>query len=379
MNHRLMTEPFEGTTMLESGKISHIQFSILVALYVIGSSILLMPSAFVAKANQDAWLAAILGVGISTLFVLLYNALGSSFPTLTLAEYNEKILGKWLGKFISLLYFTYFFLISALVLRNMGDFIVTHILRDTPIGIIEIIFLLVVIMGVHLGLETFSRTSELVFPWVVLLFFMLVVFLIPQIKFLNFQPILEKGIKPVINGSLPYIGTPTLELVAFLMLFPYVNRTKNSKRAFLVGNVIGGTALIIVTMLSVFVLGVTLTSSEIYPTYILATKINVGNFLERIEAVVAVLWIFTIFIKLTVCFYASSLCLAQTLNLKEYRFLLVPLGMVMVALSLVAYPNSVYFQTMIGSIWFPYAFIYGGIIPIVLLLVGKLRKLPKSP
>ena len=360
--------------MHENVKISPLQFTILVSLYVVGSSILLMPSAFAGKANQDAWLAAIFGVGVGAVFVILYNALGSSYPNMTLAEYTEKVLGKWLGKFVSLLFFSYFFLISSLVLRNIGDFTVTNLLGETPIEMIEIIFLLVVIMGVHLGLETFSRTSELAFPWIIIIFSLLVLLLIPQIEFQNTLPIFEKGIKPIIAGALPFIGTPTLELVALLMIFPFVNRTKDAKRAFLVGYFIGGIALIVISMLSILVLGASLTSLEIYPTYTLATKIDVGDFLQRIEVFIAILWIVTIFIKLSVCFYASSLCLAQALNLKEYRFLLFPLGMIMIVLSLVSYPNSAYFLSVIGSIWAPYAFIYGGILPLILLIVSKLRK-----
>jgi spore germination protein KB len=107
----------------------------------------------------------------------------------------------------------------------------------------------------------------------------------------------------------------------------------------------------------------------------MVTKIDIGNFLERIEIIMAALWFMTIYIKLTISFYASSLCLAQVFNLKEYRFLLFPLGMIMIVLSIVAYPNSAYFQTVIGSIWFPYAFIYGGILPVFLLVISKIRKI----
>jgi spore germination protein KB len=362
--------------MLENGKISHKQFAILVMMYLIGSSILLLPSALAAKALQDAWISAILGVGVGMVIVILYNSLGSLFPTKTLAEYNEIILGKWLGKFVSLLFFSYFFLISALVLRNIGDFVITYALQDTPIEVIEISLLLVVIMGVHSGLETFSRTSELLIPFVFILLFMIIILISPEVDVLNIQPIFEKGIKPIIGGALPFLGTPCLELVVLLMIFPFVNRNKEAKRAFLVGYLIGGILLIIISLYTILVLGPLITSVEIYPTFILARKINIGHFLERIEMFMAILWMMTIFFKLTICFYATSLCLAQTFNLKEHRYLLLPLGMVMLVLSLVAYPNSAYFLSVIGSIWVPFAFVYGGILPVILLIVSKLRNSP---
>ncbi len=355
-------------------KISNLQFTVLVTNFLIGSSILLMPSAFATHAKQDSWIAAILGVGIGLLLVILYNALGSSFPDMTLAEYSEKILGKWIGKIVSLLFFSYFFLVSALVLRNIGDFLVTYILDETPIQAIEIVFLLVVFMAVRLGLETVSRTSEFLTPWVFLLFLIMVIFISPQIKIQNIQPIFESGIKPIIRGSLPFIGTPCLELVVFLMIYPRINMTKNTKRGFIIGYLIGGIFLIIVSLLTIFVIGAQPTANEIYPSYVLATKINVGHFLQRIEAVLAGIWFITIFFKLTICFYASALCLAQTFKLKDFRPLTFPLGMIMVVLSLVAYPNSAYFLTVIGSVWTPFSLAYGLIIPLLLLIVSKIRK-----
>lgn len=360
--------------MFGNGRITSRQFSLLVTLYMIGSSILLLPSAFSAKAGQDAWLAAILGIASGALLVMLYNALGSSFPNMTLAEYNEVILGKWLGKLVSLLFFSYLFLTSALVLRNVGDFLVMHMLDSTPIEVIELFFLMVVFVGGYYGLETISRSAEFLFPLVFMLFSVLILLISPQIEVKNIQPVLENGIKPIINGALPFLGTPAAELIAFLIIFPYVTETKGAKKGFLVGYFIGSLVLLIITLVTTLVIGAPLASKEIYPSFHLALKIDVADFFQRIEALLAILWIITIFFKLMICFFAAVLCLAQTWNLKEYRFLNIPLGVILIVLSLIAYPNSTYFVAVIGSIWTPYSLIYGCILPVVLLGVSKLRK-----
>ncbi|NMD68728.1 endospore germination permease [Bacillus sp. DNRA2] len=359
--------------MLENGKISPIQFSVLVTMYLIGSSILLLPSALAAKARQDAWLAAIIGVGLGFLLVMLYNALAGYYPKMNLSEYSEKILGKWLGIIVSLFFSGYFFLISSLVLRNIGDFLVTHMLGETPIQIVEILILLVVIIGLYYGLESFGRTSEILFPITIIFFSLLVLLVLPLIKIEHLQPMLENGIKPIINGTLPYMGTPCMELVVFLMIYPYVTEEKKAKKAFYIGYLIGGIVLIIISLVTVLVMGPGLTAAVIYPTFLLATKINVGDFLQRIEAVMAILWFITIFFKLIICFYATTACFAHSIKLKKSRILYFPFGMMMIVLSLIAYPNSSYFVSVIGSIWMPYASVYGLLLPILLLVVGKLR------
>lgn len=360
--------------MLEKGKIGVRQFTVLVMIFTIGSSILVAPAGLASVAKQDAWIAAILGVGMSMFFVWLYNTLGKQFPNRTLAEYSEQILGKWVGKTVSLLFVSYFFILAALLLREIGDFMTTQIIPETPIQSIHIIFLGIVIMGTRIGLEPLSRASEIFFPWIIGLLFFLMIALTPEIDFRKMEPILEEGMKPVLRATFPFLGLPFLELVVFLMIFPYVNRTKEAGKAFFIGTLIGGIILILITMLTIFVLGPDFAARQMYPSYVLAKKINIADFLQRMEVIMAGIWFLTIFFKLTICFYASALGLAQTLKLRDYRILTFPLGMILVVLSLVASPHIVYFHTFIKEIWTPYSLTYGLFFPLILLGVTVIRK-----
>ena len=89
-------------------KISIRQFTVLVMFYTIGTTILVIPSSLAADAEQNAWIAAIVGWLLGLFVVGLYILLSKQFPAMTLIEYTEKIFGKWLGKLISLL-FVFFF------------------------------------------------------------------------------------------------------------------------------------------------------------------------------------------------------------------------------------------------------------------------------
>ncbi|MCF6094968.1 spore germination protein [Microaerobacter geothermalis] len=359
--------------MLENGKIGVSQFKILTLIFTIGSSILVAPSGLAEQAKQDAWIAAIIGLGIGLLFVWLYIKLGTIYPELTLIEYNEMILGKWLGKTVSLLFISYFFILASLLLREIGDFLTTQIMPETPIQAIQIIFAMIVMMGARLGLETITRSAEILFPWVIGLFLLLTFFVSPQLEFLKIQPVLEGGFKPILKAAFPFLGLPFLELVVFLMIFPYVDNIKKAGKAFLIGTSLGAVVIVTVVMMSILVLGVDITARHYYPSYALAKKINIGDFLQRVEAIMAALWFITIYFKLTICFYASVLGLSQVLKLKVYRPLILPSGMILVMLSLVASPNIIYFQTFVSKIWTPYSLTYGLFLPILLLIIGKWR------
>ena len=360
--------------MLEKVKISRSQFAVLVMFFTIGNSILILPAELAKEAKQDAWISALLGIGVGIALVALYSALGNRYSSMTLAEYSEIILGKWLGKVVSILYFAYFFLLAAIVLRSMGDFLTTYELPHTPIVATHILLLLVVIMALRLGLETFSRTTEFFFPWVLILSLMIIFFIAPQIEFKNLQPMIEDGVKPIIRASIPFIGNPLLQLVVFLMIFPSINRTPGNKTGFLAGFLIGGILLFLFSLLTIFVLGVDLTARHLYPTYDLAKQINVGNFVQRVEAITSFLWFITIFIKLTICFYASALCLAQTLKLKDYRIVIFPLAMIMLVLSLLVFPNTAYFLNIVSTTWPSVGLMYGLFLPLLLLIISIFKK-----
>lgn len=360
--------------MLENAKINIRQFAVLVSIFTIGSSILVAPSGLALTAKQDAWIAAALGLGISYLFIWLYTVLGSRFPNMTLAQYSEVILGKWLGKFVSLLFVSYFFILAALLLREIGDFVVVQVMPETPVQSIMMLYLAIVLMAARLGIETLARAAEIFFPWTIALFLFLVLFLLPELDADKIQPVLGEGVKPVLRAAFPFLGLPFLELVVFLMIVPYVNRTKGVGKAIFTGISIEGLAIIIITTISILVLGDDFTARSTYPSYVLAKKISIGNFLERLEAIMAGIWFLSLYFKLAICYYASALGLAQTLKLKQYRALIFPLGMILLVFSIFSVPNLSYFKSFLAHIWTPYSLTYGLFLPLLLLGVAVLRK-----
>ncbi|WCN38282.1 GerAB/ArcD/ProY family transporter [Aneurinibacillus uraniidurans] len=360
--------------MRGEGKIRASSFALLVMLYTIGSSILLSPSSLAFEAKQDAWMGAILGIGVGVAATSLYSRLGKYFPNMTLVEYSETILGKWLGKVISFLFICFFFIIASLILRNLGDFLTTQIMPETPIQFAEILFVVIVIMGVRLGLETLAGAAEIFFPWFILLLLILILFLIPEVDIKKIQPVFEEGIKPIIRASLPLMGFPFFELVVFSMFIPYVDKQDKVGKALVIGAGAGGFVLFILTFLSVLVLGPTATAGNAYPSYLLAKKINIANFITRIEAIMAIMWFITIFFKLSLAFYASILGLAQLVKLKEYRILTLPFSMILIVASLVLVPNTPYLIEFNESIWWLYSATYGLVFPTLLLVVAMLRK-----
>lgn len=362
--------------MSEKEIISPRQFLMIVILYTIGSAILIVPSTLALYAKQDAWIAAIVG-GVAGFFVIwLFIALGSLFPSMTLFEINEKLLGKWPGKLLSLLLFALIFIGGPVpVLYDVGNFMTSQMLPETPIQAIIITFALIVVFGVRLGLETIARASEILLIWFFFLFFLCVFFVIPQMKIEHMQPVLEAGLRPIYPAALYFLSISILPIIVLMAIFPaHVNRLTEAKKAFMLGNIIGVAVLLIIIALSIIVLGPDLTSRNLYPSYALTKKINVGQFIQRVEAIMAFMWFISLYLKLSIYFYATAVCIAKVFNLNHYRPLLLPLGGIMIILALVQFPNSIHEKSMDIGFWVPFMIIAGFIYPLLLLGLARIRK-----
>ncbi|TQR18634.1 spore gernimation protein [Psychrobacillus soli] len=361
--------------MLPTVKINSYQFLVLSILFSIGTSILIVPSALATNSKQDAWIAAIIGTGIGLLIVWLYTKMGLWFPNLTFVQMNETLFGKWVGKAFSFLFVCMTLLYTAILLYNSGAFLNTHGMSSTPMAATNILMAIILVMAVRLGIETIARSAEIFIGVFFLLFIILVVFIAPQIQFENIQPVFDVDIKSLAQSSLTLIVVSSVNAVSLLMIFPaFINKPKSAQKSFFIGNLIAGLVIIIITLLCILILGADLTARQMFPGYGLAKMINVGNFINRVEAIMGTLWIISLYFKMVLYFYASVYGLAQILNLKDYRPLTYPLGMIVIVLSLVIYPNVMYqkkFETTTGLY---FSLTIGLLLPLLMVGVYAIRK-----
>ncbi|WP_028551550.1 GerAB/ArcD/ProY family transporter [Paenibacillus sp. UNC451MF] len=358
--------------MLNQGSITNRSFAILVTFFMIGTSILITPSALAHEAKQDAWIACFTGIGINLLLCLLYIALGKRQENQTLVQFCETVLGKWIGKIIAMAFVLFFYLLASLMIGDLGYFLTSQIMQETPLEVVQMLFTLVVVMAVWSGFVVYTRAAEFFFPWMILLFMLLVFPLIPKFNVRHFFPMMEFGMKPILQGAFTFSGLQ--ELVVMLMFYPFVNIMKGRLNGFITGIMIGGAILLVTTLGSIAVLGVTLTTNQLFPAYTLAKNISIGHFLERVEGILISIWVLSIFVKIVLTFHASLIGLVQILNIKDEKPLIAPLALGMIVLSIMCYPNTIFINDYLSKNWGPFALIFTLFLPVMLLIVSSVTR-----
>lgn len=356
-------------------KISLRQLTVLTALFTIGSAILIVPSGMAAAARQDAWIAALVGCALGFIVLALQQKLAQSYSGMNLMQITEKLLGKWIGKTVYLLFLlSLFFTGAATVLQDIGTFMTTQMMPETPIQAIILLFVSIIVIGVRLGIEVMARSAELLFPWFLLLFFSMTLLLLSKVDWKKMQPVLESGISPLLPAALTFISTVFLPSIVLLAIYPSsVNRPADAHKAVYIGSLIGAAVMFIVITLTILVLGPHVTSIGVYPSYTLVKKINIGNFLQRIEVFMAIMWFISLYFRISLYFYAIVTGLSQLFRIKNYQPLVLPFGWILAAVSVFIYPNTPYQLMWDSKTWIPYILTFGVIMPLVLLGVHLIR------
>jgi len=367
--------------MMNKNNINVHQFRLLVIFCYIGTAVLIIPGAVADDSKQDAWIATIIGILLGLVLVWIFTKLGDRMNNMTIVEYSENVLGKWVGTFIALIFSIFLFMNSSTMIYILGNFLLTEIMPSTPIEVIVLVFIVVVIYASRHGIETIARTSEILFYLIAVIFLLFTLILIKDIDFVNIQPILEFGVRPISKSALLYTSYTSMTLVVFLMYYPASitkKEKKSAKKNFFYGAIIGSLILLIVVLLSVLILGPSATARSSFPVFNLARKASIGSALSRFESLITVLWFVTVFFKTTLYFHGSLIGIAQTLKLKCYKPLTIPMGTILFALTLMIFPSSVYASDWDSTTWVSVAITFCVLIPLLLLIVGKIRKIGKN-
>ncbi|WP_019423486.1 GerAB/ArcD/ProY family transporter [Paenibacillus sp. OSY-SE] len=351
------------------------QLLCLVVLHTVGSSVLYVPSAAAYYSKQDGWLAVMVAILASTGVAILYAKWLGTVPEKTIFDYIDNTLGKWLGSVLILLYAFVSFLDGvASLLSYLGSFLTTQIIPETPRMAVQAMFIVAVVIGLRLGMRTVARAGELFAIVMTITFVALTVFVFPQAKLDNILPMFEANGAAYSRTVIHYLSFTTLTLFSFWALYPQVNGNRGSKiRAFVIGHAIGGFFLFLMTFMCILVLGSESTARASFPSYMLAQKINIADFITRIEVLMATLWLTTLYFKMSMYFYFGIKALEHVLQLKDGRSLIFPWAIICTVLSLILYPNTSYQIWWDTRIWPVLAIVLYVCFPVGLWLISFLK------
>lgn len=350
--------------------ISDKQGIVLVVLFIMGSSLVIGGG---AEAKQDVWIAVIVGMLSAIPILLMYARILYLFPGKDMFDIVNVIFGKIIGKGISLLYIWFAFHLGVLVLRNFGCFIQSVGLRNTPMIITLASIGFLSMWGIKEGIEVLGRWSEFFLPIILSLIIITLLLGISDMELSNLKPVLYDGFKPMMKGAFSFLTFPFAETIIFTMIFSNMKSKKSVYKIYMVGLLIGGGVLLLITLVEILILGSNIYSVIYAPFYFMVGRINVLNFIQRIEIIVSISFIIGGFIKVSVSLLAACRGITKVFGYKDYRFIVVPISLLMIILSYSIYNNVDDMARWAFEIWRYYAVPFQMILPILIFIGAEIK------
>nr|WP_319487673.1 endospore germination permease [uncultured Caproiciproducens sp.] len=359
---------------MNSKYISTRQAICIIVVYICGSSVVLGGS---STAEQDTWISLLLSQIIAIPMVLIYARIIKLFPEKNIYEVIEILFGKIAGKIVTVLISWYAIHLAALVLRNFSEFIETTSMPDTPQLPLMIIMILVTVYMAKSGVEILGKWSLVSLFIIVSVVFLTVILLLNQIKIDNLLPVMNHSTKVILAGSYDLFTFPFAETVLFLTVADFIKKEDSPSKIYVWGEVLGAVILLVVSLRNIASLGTALMKAEYFPSYTAARIINVSDFLARIEGSISTNFILGGITKITVCILAASKGLSSLFNIQDYKKLVFPSSLCVLALCSILYSNTIEMMNFL-KIYAIYVIPFQIIIPVVIWISGEIRKHAKG-
>lgn len=359
---------------MKSERITNYQLFCLFIMHSVGTSTIYARGIAV---KQDAWIVEIVSLIMGLGIVWVFTEVQKNFPDKNLAEINLILFGKILGGLLTIFTAAAFFTNSCVNISEFSEAVKITILPDTPILVIQVVFALVILYITFCGIEVLGRVAEMFMP-VLLIFLFIILFLVyvsGQIDLKELQPVLAKGIKPVIKEAYPIWCTfPYGEDMVLLSLYCYSNNSKDVQKYSLFASLLIGILLVISDSIIICVLGADFAGSSTLPLLEVIKTINVSDIITNMDAFGLVIIFIGGLFKVMLYLYSAALFLSTLFNIKREIVMLILMA-TNVWFNLYAIPNPIVRQFYGINFFALYLLeIYTIYIPLLTLIIIWLKK-----
>jgi spore germination protein KB len=316
------------------GRITPLQVYMLFSQFLFSTMIGFYISPLVKESSFSVWISLILGSVIGLFITYLSFRLSMRRPDRSLGQYGHEILGKWVHyPVIAFIIFMKMFS-AAFLLRQLLDFVIQNFLQGTPDWAVASLFGLVIAVGIRSGPVTLFRSAQGLFFFSILAAFLFPLFAAQEINMdISIAFVTNLSLTNTWNGGILIAGS-FAEMAMIVFIFPYCGQQNKVMKA-LVWAVITSIIVTLANLITCIMLfGPDLTANMTYPTLELIRYIRAGAFLENLDPLLIVFWVYTIFIKIGMLLLVAVLALTHTFGLKDHKPFSSLMAATMVILSL---------------------------------------------
>lgn len=321
-------------------KLNSNQIFVILILSFVPLSFFITPKILTKTFAHMAWLSLPATLIPGSLLILIYIYIlkksSSPFPILL-----QEHLGTVVGKILGFGYIVVFLFGTILHLGLFAHFMNNNVIATLPITILIGSMLAVSFYALLKGIEVSSRVFEIIFVVGILLTIIFIVMsytVNPNIA--NLQPIritnYNHAFKALFQSFWMFGNTMIVLTMAYFSndryLMPKILFAVLFFYIFIIMNAV---------LVTVINLGNDLNITLAFPLFSIVRSITIGKYIRNIEIIIISTFIIGIFSSMTIQWFMLCFTIDKTFDFKDYRFLLIPLALIIGFSTMLISPNLI--------------------------------------
>ncbi len=356
------------------GKISVRQLVIIFVMLTISPSIRIFPQLTTQIAGKAAWLSPVVGVIPMIFLILIVSSFYKKNGSDNLGDIFCKVLGKIPGRIVCFIYLIWIIILTSLYIRYYAERILSSIMPHTSIVFLVSVMLIIEYYGLSGGLTPLARVNELIFIIYMVIFVLITILSLPQIKYENLMNVGYLDAWPVIKSS--YATFTVWGYFIFVFFFSdEVNNKEKTKKYSIQGLICVFIIGVITLVLTVGALGAHIVPHIPLPFFIVVKNISILNSIDRMESILLALWVLSDFIIISFFVYISLSILKSIFKFKDTKSFICPILLITGVGSLAFFKSRFELENFSEYIALPTNFILEFCIPLIVYVIGKVRRI----
>ncbi|SEN80530.1 endospore germination permease [Paenibacillus sp. OV219] len=255
----------------------------------VGFGLMSLPTDLAKRAGTDGWISLLFGWALAVLASLVITHVMKKHPDQTVYDLIPRYFGKVLGSIMNAVIIAYFLFGFLIAFMALVGFFKVELLANTPNFLMVLLFLVPTYNLARNQVRILGRYAEISF-WGFLWLLLVYLYPLKNSHWLHMLPMLKEGWEPVLQG----VDTTGLSFLGFEMsfvLYPFLKHKERAALGIIIGNSITLLLYLIVTIISFLFFSPDDIISYQYPT-LKVLKVMEFRFLERVEVVVLVAYVF---------------------------------------------------------------------------------------
>lgn len=322
--------------------------------------------------GTGAWVNIIYLSVISIIFILIVSSLFKSFSNSDIVDVSEYLGGKFFKFTIAILYIIFFIVFSALCLRYFSNSLQLIYFKYNPLIFIMLLFVIPVIISNKSGLKAIVGVTRLSFPFT---FFGIIILMFAASNDFVWQylfPAFGYGTKSIFLNGLGNLFAFNVIIYLFL-LKPMLKEEKHFKAISIISVVVCGIYILMSIISLLMTFPFIIETDEMFSIYLLTRLVSFGNFLQRVDAIFILLWIFIFLTFLSFNFYCILKLFKKMFNISNSSELSYSLASLIIGLAL-AFKDIHTVKYVFRNYLKLYAVILIFVISFIVLLLAYLKK-----